>query len=206
MAHDAALMFTGKPLCEFAGKLAAICIIAVCALPARAQGINESQNAQKIDKIDKTASQHSGGGNRDRPGGALPPVPDGWLVTGGEARQFKGEEGFNEQPALRPRALVPLIDILKPEVASDLKVKAPFAITVQFKGQQDSPIDPATFKVMYGALKIDITSRITRFVTVTKDGFSLDNARVPPGRHRLTLQVLDEKQRVAERELRLEVE
>ncbi len=203
MTHAAALTFTGKPRCEFAGKLVAILVIAMCALPARAQGTYDSQNAQKIDK---TASQQSGAVNPDRPGGALAPVPDGWLVTGGEARDFKGEEGFNEQPALRPRALVPLIDILKPEVASDLKVKAPFAIAVQFKGQQDSPIDPATFKVMYGALKIDITSRITKFVTVTKDGFSLDNARVPPGRHRLTLQVLDEKQRVAERELRLEVE
>jgi hypothetical protein len=28
---------------------------------------------------------------------------------------------------------------------------------VQFKGQPDAPIDPATFKVMYGALKLDIT-------------------------------------------------
>ena len=202
MAH-AALIATGKTLCGFAGKLVAIIMVAVYAMPTRAQGTNDTQNAEKNDK---TASQHSGGGNRDKPGGALAPVPDGWLVTGGEAREFKGEEGFNEQPALRPRAVAPLIDILKPEVASDLKVKAPFAIAVQFKGQQDSPIDPATFKVMYGALKIDITSRITKFVTVTKDGFSLDNALVPPGRHRLTLQVLDEKQRVAERKLRLEVE
>ena len=198
MTH-AALMATGKTLCEFAGKLVAIIIVAFHALPTRAQGTIDSKNTQKSDK---TANQQSGVRIRD----ALAPVPDGWLVTPGEARDFKGEEGFNEQPALRPRALVPLIDILKPEVASDLKVKAPFAIAVQFKGQQDSPIDPATFKVMYGALKIDITSRITKFVTVTKDGFSLDNARVPPGRHRLTLQVLDEKQRVAERELRLEVE
>ena len=136
----AALNFTGKPVCEslcaIAGKLVAIIIIATYTLSTRAQGINDTQNAQK----------------------------------------------------------------------SDLKVKVPFAIAVQFKGQRDSPIDPATFKLMYGALKVDITSRVTQFVTVTKDGFSLDNARVPPGRHRLTLQVLDEKQRVAERELRIEVE
>lgn len=59
---------------------------------------------------------------------------------------------------------------------------------------------------MYGALKVAITGRVTKFVTVTKDGFSLDNARIPSGRHRLTLQVLDEKQRVAERALRLDVE
>jgi hypothetical protein len=101
---------------------------------------------------------------------------------------------------------VPIIDIIKPEPAPDLKVKAPFAITVQFTGQPDSPIDPATFRVMYGALKLDITGRITKFVKVSKDGFALENAQIPVGRHRLTLQVQDEKQRLAERELRFEVE
>jgi hypothetical protein len=137
---------------------------------------------------------------------ALAAVPQGWLVTAGEAVDFKGEEGFYEPPALRPRALVPLIDILKPEPTADLKVKAPFAITVQFKAQADAPIDPTTFKVMYGAFKVDITGRITKFVKVTKEGFSLENAQIPVGKHRLTLLVLDEKQRTAERELRFEVE
>ncbi len=137
---------------------------------------------------------------------ALAAVPQDWLVTPGEAIEFKGEAGFYETPALRPRALVPLIDILKPEPAADLKVKAPFAITVQFKAQADAPIDPSTFKVMYGAFKLDITGRITKFVKVTKDGFSLENAQIPVGKHRLTLLVLDEKQRAAERELRFEVE
>jgi hypothetical protein len=131
---------------------------------------------------------------------------EAWLVTAAEAREFKGEAGFLEPAALRPRALVPQIDILKPQPAADLKVKAPFAISVLFKSQNDAAINPDTFKVMYGALKIDITSRITKFVKVGKEGFSLDNAQIPPGRHRLILQVQDEKQRVAERELRVEVE
>ena len=138
--------------------------------------------------------------------GELLDAPPGWLVTAAEAIAFKGEDGFNEPAALRPRAAVPQIDILKPEAAVDLKVKAPFPIAVQFIGQADAAIDPATFKVMYGALKIDITSRITKFVKVTKDGFSLDNAQIPVGKHRLTMQVRDEKQRIAERELRVEVE
>lgn len=133
--------------------------------------------------------------------------PDGgWLVSPAEAKQFRGEEGYNELPALRPRAVLPSIDILRPEPASDLKVKAPFAITVQFKGLMDAPIDPASFKVMYGALRVDITQRITKYVQVTAAGFSLDNAQIPVGKHRLTLQIKDEKQRVAERELRFEVE
>ena len=60
--------------------------------------------------------------------------------------------------------------------------------------------------MLYGAFKIDITARITKFVKVTTEGFNLENAQIPVGKHRLTLQVQDEKQRVAERELRFEVE
>jgi hypothetical protein len=59
---------------------------------------------------------------------------------------------------------------------------------------------------MYGAFKLDITGRITKFVQVTKEGFTLEKAQIPPGKHRMILQVQDEKQRVAERELRVEVE
>ncbi len=133
-------------------------------------------------------------------------APKDWLISPAEALSYQGEGGFNEQPALRARAVVPQIDILKPEPVADLKVKAPFAIAVLFKAQSDAPIDPGTFKVMYGALKFDITSRITKFVKVTPAGFTLENAQIPVGKHRLTLQVQDEKQRVAERELRVEVE
>ena len=129
-----------------------------------------------------------------------------WLISPAEALSYQGEGGFNEQPALRARAVVPQIDIIKPEPVADLKVKAPFSIAVLFKAQNDAAIDPSTFKVMYGALKFDITNRITKFVKVTSAGFSLDNAQIPAGKHRLTLQVQDEKQRVAERELRVEVE
>jgi hypothetical protein len=134
------------------------------------------------------------------------PMAAGWLISPAEALAYKGEEGFNEPPALRPRAVMPLIDILKPEPVPDLKVKAPFAIVVQFRGQTDAAIDPASFKVFYGAFKLDITNRITQFVKVTADGFALENARIPVGKHRLTLHIQDEKQRVAERDLRLEVE
>ena len=129
-----------------------------------------------------------------------------WLISPAEAVSYQGEAGFNQPAPLRARSVVPQIDILKPDPASDLKVKAPFAISVLFKGQSDAAIDPATFKVMYGALKFDITSRITKFVKVTPAGFSFDKAQIPVGKHRLILQIQDEKQRVAERELRVEVE
>ena len=136
----------------------------------------------------------------------LASVPDHWLVSAREAQEFRGEDGFREPPASRRRAVMPLIDILKPEPVADLKVKAPFAIAVQFIGQPDAAIDPSSFKVLYGGFKIDITNRITKFVKITKDGFTMENANIPAGKHRLTLQVQDERQRLAERELRLEVE
>ena len=60
--------------------------------------------------------------------------------------------------------------------------------------------------MLYGAFKRDITSRITKFVKVAKEGFSMDNAQIPAGKHRLNLQVQDELKRMAERELRVEVE
>jgi len=129
-----------------------------------------------------------------------------WLISPAEAVSYQGEAGFNQLAPLRARSVAPQIDILKPDPAGNFKVKAPFAISVLFKGQSDATIDPATFKVMYGALRFDITSRITKFVKVTATGFSLDNAQIPVGKHRLILQVQDEKQRVAERELRVEVE
>lgn len=134
------------------------------------------------------------------------PAAGEWLVTPAEARAFRGEDGFNEAPALRPRALVPQIDIVKPDTVGELRLKAPFAIEVLFRPQGDAAIDPSTFKVMYGALKFDITSRIRKFVDITPAGFSLGSAQIPAGKHKLTLQVQDEKQRFAERELRLEVE
>lgn len=138
---------------------------------------------------------------------SLPELPNGgWLVSPAEAQQFRGEDGYNELPALRPRAILPSIEILRPEAAADVKVKAPFPIIVQFKGLTDAAIDPASFKVMYGALRMDITQRITKYVQVTPAGFSLENAQIPVGKHRLTLQIKDEKQRLAERELRFEVE
>jgi hypothetical protein len=138
--------------------------------------------------------------------GAVADAPDGWLVTPSEAQAFKGQDGFDEPPLLRTRSVAPQIEILKPEPTADLKVKAPFGIKVQFRGLTDAEILPDTFKVLYGAFKIDITNRITKFVKVTATGFDLDNAKIPEGKHRLTLQVQDSKQRLAERELRVEVE
>lgn len=128
----------------------------------------------------------------------------GWLVTPEEALRFQGGIGFDDPLPLRARALVPSIEIMQPH-AVDQKLHAPFPIALKFVAS-DAPIVPSTFKVLYGALRIDITDRIAKYAHATAEGFSFDKAQVPPGRHRLAVQVSDEKQRTAERELRIEVE
>jgi hypothetical protein len=171
-------------------------LIAACACPAGAGVTFECENGMT------TGGACTGGGIPSE----LPKLGGGWLVSAAEALDYQGQQGFDEPPALRARAPVPLIDILQPEPVADLRVKAPFTITVLFKSQPDTVIDPATFRVLYGAFKLDITSRITKYVTVTKEGFSLVDAKIPAGSHRLILQVQDEKHRMAERELRLVVD
>ena len=133
-------------------------------------------------------------------------APSGWLIAPEEALQYQGEAGFLAPPALRPRAAMPQIDVLQPELVPEVKLKSPLSIAVAFKPQTDARIDVGTFKVLYGALKFDITSRLAQYTQVSAAGFKLDNANIPKGRHRLTLQVQDDKQRLAERELRIEVE
>lgn len=129
-----------------------------------------------------------------------------WLVSPAEALQYKGEEGFNSPRPLVARNVTPAIEILQPAARPDQKIKAPFPIQIRFKPQADAAIVPSTFKVLYGALNFDITQRIAKFAQVTPEGVSFDKAQVPPGKHKLVLQVQDDKQRIGERELRIEVE
>lgn len=177
-------------------KVITACVLVSVAATGWAQGQSSGQRSGG-----KTYP-YSGGGIR----GVADEAPDGFLVSPSEAVEFGGEAGYNEVPALRPRSLVPLIDVLKPEPIPDVKLKAPFEISVQFRGQSDAPVDPSSFKVLYGAAKVDLTKRFTQFATITPEGFSLAQARLPRGKHRLILQVLDSKQRLAERELRVEIE
>ena len=137
---------------------------------------------------------------------AQPETPGAWLVSPAEVQDFQGMQGFEEPPMLRAKSAIPSIEVLRPEPMGDNKVKAPFSIAVKFRGEPDAEIQPGTFRVLYGALKLDITGRITKYVKVEAQGFTLENAQIPVGKHRLILQVQDDKQRVAERELRFEVE
>ena len=110
----------------------------------------------------------------------LAPVPDGVLVTGAEASDFMGDAGFN-QVAPRTRSLVPAIEILLPQIGADRKVATAFPISVRFRSQADAAMVPSTLKVLYGASRVDITSRIVKPGQVTPEGFTSAQVQVPRG-------------------------
>jgi hypothetical protein len=62
-----------------------------------------------------------------------------------------------------------------------------------------------TFKVLYGLLKIDVTSKIRPYAVVSEHGLLAEEAVLPPGTHRLILQISDSAGRTAESEVKLTV-
>ena len=66
-------------------------------------------------------------------------------------------------------------------------------------------IRPETFKVKYGSLRIDITTRITSSSAVTEQGFEVQKAALPKGRHTLVIAIEDGVGRLSERQLQFEI-
>ncbi len=131
------------------------------------------------------------------------------LITAAEARQTAQAE-LEAPPQIRPRQLAPPnpeapdIRVLAPGVPGAL-VSAPLRIELTFSPKSGARIVPASFRVLYGLLKIDLTERLRQHATISENGVVVDRAVVPEGPHRLILQVADDRGHVAEQELRFRV-
>jgi hypothetical protein len=108
---------------------------------------------------------------------------------------------------LAPRAApvkdAPVIEIVKP--ALQAAIASPTAIEVRFKAAPPAAIKPETFKVLYGALQIDVTKRLTATAPITAQGISVKEATLPSGRHRLNLSIEDSAGRVGSRQVDFEI-
>lgn len=131
------------------------------------------------------------------------------LVTADDMRQ-DALAAAQQRPAPRTRSLQvprpgqPVIEVLAPAAAAEA-VSAPVRIELAFKPAPGARIVPATFRVLYGQLKLDLTERLRPHATITEQGVVVDRAQVPAGQHRLILQVADDQGNAAEQELRLRV-
>ncbi|MGH7784318.1 MAG: hypothetical protein ACREO5_10820 [Candidatus Binatia bacterium] len=88
----------------------------------------------------------------------------------------------------------PVIEVNQPDATRP--IKPPVTIRVHFRPKEGATIDVTSFRVTYGLLAVDITTRIMAHALVSASGLSAYNADVPAGHHRVTLQIADNMHRV----------
>jgi len=128
-----------------------------------------------------------------------------WLVSDQEAavdRAAPEPLGMKSLPA--PNA--PRINLVAPALTGNATVSSPTRILVRFEPTQPATINPDSFRVKYGSLKLDITSRITAASKVTAEGIDVSEARLPKGTHRLQIEIEDSLGRVGERLVQFVIE
>lgn len=91
----------------------------------------------------------------------------------------------------------PAIEVDQPDATKP--IRAPVTIRVRFHPKAGATIDPTTFRATYGALGLDITSRVVEHAHVSASGLLARNAEIPAGHHRVTLQVADNMHRIGSR-------
>ena len=125
------------------------------------------------------------------------------LVSAAEVAQFKGD--VSENITIPLAGDEPALEIVRP-VVKEGKVASPVAIEVRFKPVPGKAIDPASFKLYYGAFKLDVTDRLLKTAKVTPTGFSIDKVDIPAGSHRLVMKVADDTGAAGIKEIKFTVE
>src|SRR6516225_11958218 len=92
------------------------------------------------------------------------------------------------------RAGAPTIRIEEPDITR--LVRSPVNIRIRFQAAANAKIDVNTLRVRYGRLGIDLTRRILAHARSTQSGVFVEDAELPRGRHRVTIQIADNMGRV----------
>jgi hypothetical protein len=111
-----------------------------------------------------------------------------WITP--EEAQLPAYQGI---PHFKTRGipLGPRIVVLSPPSSGDAFVSnRPVKLRVRFETTADAPVDIRTLKVTYlRLLGIDITDRVRPYVN--ENGIEVDNVEIPPGEHRIELEIKD---------------
>jgi len=107
------------------------------------------------------------------------------------------------KPKFAPVPGAPNIDLVAPKLEG--AVISPTPIKMRFEAKSPSMIKPETFKVFYGSFQIDITDRLLGTSKVGLNGFSIQEAALPKGSHKLTLNIGDTEGRVGSKTVEFEV-
>ena len=128
--------------------------------------------------------------------GAMHPAQAVMLVTEEEAAQSRAAPTQLVARSPLP-ANAPVIKLLAPDTATT--ITSPTRIELRFEPAPQASIRPETFRVFYGALKLDITNRLMANSKVSAQGLDVSEAHLPKGSHRLVLEVQDPAGRIGAR-------
>lgn len=110
------------------------------------------------------------------------------LVTEAEAAASEAAGGM-----LAPRSLAapdaPRIELITPDISRPIAVSA--NIQIRFATTAPAEPKPETFRVLYGAFRLDVTQRLLASAVITKSGIQVRNAVLPVGSHQLALLLTD---------------
>jgi hypothetical protein len=126
------------------------------------------------------------------------------LISEEEVGRFGSDSDSWLMPLSVSSTRSPAIEVVNPSLLAG-PLPSPVSIEVAFRAEGAS-IDVNSFRIFYGGLRLNITSRVLEHVTLTDKGLKIHNAQIPTGKHRLFLEVSDSKGRKAERELRIHVQ
>jgi hypothetical protein len=115
------------------------------------------------------------------------------LVTREQQRRENSAPHEQAAPAAtRPGA--PTISIETPDITRP--VRSPVNIRIAFQAAANARIAVNSLRVRYGFLGIDITRRILAHARPTPTGVFVEDAELPRGRHKVTIQIADNMGRV----------
>ena len=105
-------------------------------------------------------------------------------------------------PHITPRLAAPppggpVIEVDRPDATKP--IATPVTIRLRFIPQGGATIDVASFRVTYGWLHLDITSRILEHAQVNQSGLVATNADISSGKYSITLEIADNLHRVGTR-------
>ena len=117
-----------------------------------------------------------------------------WSLVTGQQLQRENAAPHEQAASARARSGAPTIRIEEPDTTKP--IKSPVKIHLRFHAAANARIEVNTFRVRYGFLGIDITSRILAHARPTRSGVFVENAELPRGQHRVTVQIADDMGRV----------
>ena len=107
-------------------------------------------------------------------------------------REMRASENATAPLAPRSVAVVPdgpKIDIVSPGLMG--AVKSPARVQLRFTTVSPAIAKPESFKALYGAFRVDITSRLLKVAKLSPQGLIVEEAFLPSGSHRIFLEIED---------------